>query len=54
MWWNFVALTSEDVKAARDGWMTGDDFGTVHGYQGDRLSAPSLPATPLVPRGRER
>jgi quercetin 2,3-dioxygenase len=54
MWWNFVARTGEEVAHFRDRWMTGDDFGTVHGYDGDRLAAPPMPPTPLLPRGRER
>ena len=29
-------------------------FGTVHGFDGDRLPAPPLPGTPLRPRGRVR
>src|SRR6266508_200440 len=54
MWWNFVARTGEEVAAAREAWMTGDRFGTVRGYDGDPLPAPTLPATPLKPRGRTR
>jgi redox-sensitive bicupin YhaK (pirin superfamily) len=54
MWWNFVARSGAEVAAARDEWMTGAEFGAVRGYDGDRLSAPPLPPTPLVPRGRER
>lgn len=52
MWWNFVARTGEEIGAARDQWMSGDVFGTVHGYPGDPLPAPPLPPTPLLPRGR--
>ncbi|MDH6710855.1 hypothetical protein P3T27_007606 [Kitasatospora sp. MAA19] len=29
-------------------------FGDVHGYDGARLPAPELPATPLKARGRVR
>ncbi len=54
MWWNFVARTGEEIAAAREDWATGDRFGTVRGYQGERLSAPTMPATPLKPRGRTR
>ncbi len=54
MWWNFVGRTGDEVAQARQDWMTGDRFGEVHGYHGDRLSAPELPATPLKPRGRVR
>lgn len=54
MWWNFVGRTGEEVARARQDWMTGDRFGEVHGYAGERLRAPELPATPLKPRGRVR
>jgi hypothetical protein len=54
MWWNFVARSGEEVKRFRERWMTGDEFGTVRGYDGDPLAAPPMPPTPLVPRGRER
>ncbi|MER7752852.1 pirin family protein [Kitasatospora sp. NPDC097643] len=54
MWWNFIGRSTEDIARARADWMTGDRFGTVHGYAGARLPAPALPATPLKPRGRER
>ncbi|GGS31627.1 pirin family protein [Actinokineospora fastidiosa] len=53
MWWNFVARTGEEVTAAAQAWRRGD-FGPVPGYEGDPLPAPPLPATPLLPRGRER
>lgn len=54
MWWNFVGRTGDEISAAREAWMTGDRFGEVRGYDGDRLSAPQLPPTPLKPRGRVR
>ncbi|MDX2649033.1 pirin family protein [Streptomyces sp. PA03-1a] len=54
MWWNFVARDGEEIARAREEWNSGSAFGTVHGYDGDRLLAPELPATPLKPRGRER
>ncbi|MGH3520779.1 MAG: pirin family protein [Haloechinothrix sp.] len=54
MWWNFVARTGEEIAAAREEWMTGERFGAVTGYRGDRLTAPTLPSIPLKPRGRER
>ncbi|HEY3501844.1 MAG TPA: pirin family protein [Actinocatenispora sp.] len=54
MWWNFVARSSDEIGAARADWATGSRFGTVHGYHGERLAAPALPATPLKPRGRTR
>ncbi|MGP8302826.1 pirin family protein [Streptomyces inhibens] len=54
MWWNFVGRSHEDIAQAREDWMTGTRFGDVHGYDGDRLSAPELPPGPLKPRGRLR
>ncbi|MFD0276306.1 pirin-like C-terminal cupin domain-containing protein, partial [Kitasatospora sp. NPDC127111] len=54
MWWNFIGRTNDDIARARTDWMTTTRFGEVHGYHGDRLPAPELPATPLKPRGRVR
>ncbi|MFE9612195.1 pirin family protein [Streptomyces sp. NPDC006012] len=50
MWWNFVGRTDEEIRQARENWEHGDRFGVVHGYDGDRLSAPTLPTVPLTPR----
>ena len=54
MWWNFVARTHEEIVAAREDWTAGRRFGTVHGYPGDRIPAPALPTTRLLPRHRNR
>jgi len=57
MWWNFVGRTGDEIAEAREAWNAGvgaGRFGEVHGYDGDRLLAPTLPATPLKPRGRIR
>jgi redox-sensitive bicupin YhaK (pirin superfamily) len=54
MWWNFVGRTSEEITQAREDWKNGARFGEVHGYDGARLPAPTLPPTPLKPRGRMR
>ncbi|MFB8041425.1 pirin family protein [Streptomyces hydrogenans] len=54
MWWNFVGRTDEEIRVAREDWMTGDRFGEVKGYDGDRLDAPEVPATQLKARGRVR
>ncbi|MFC1432758.1 pirin family protein [Streptacidiphilus sp. N1-3] len=54
MWWNFVARTGEEIGQAREEWMNGDRFGTVHGYDGAPIPAPALPPVPLKARGRER
>ncbi|WP_329319793.1 pirin family protein [Streptomyces sp. NBC_01262] len=54
MWWNFVARSNEDIVQAREDWMKGSRFGTVHGYDGAPLAAPELPPVPLKPRGRVR
>ena len=49
MWWNFVARTGEEIAQAREDWVAGR-FGEVHGYPGEPLAAPPLPAVPLKPR----
>ncbi|WP_405020506.1 pirin family protein [Kitasatospora sp. NBC_00070] len=54
MWWNFIGRSDEDVRQAREEWMSGTRFGEVHGYDGHRLPAPELPPLPLKPRGRVR
>jgi redox-sensitive bicupin YhaK (pirin superfamily) len=52
MWWNFVAHSHEEIVEAREDWMAGRRFGTVHGYPGDRLPAPAMPTTRLKSRDR--
>jgi quercetin 2,3-dioxygenase len=42
MWWNFVARTPEEIKAARDDWEAHRRFGDVPAYDGPRLAAPDL------------
>ena len=42
MWWNFVARTPEEIRAARDDWEARRRFGDVPGYPGARLAAPEL------------
>ncbi|WP_329570468.1 pirin family protein [Kitasatospora sp. NBC_01266] len=54
MWWNFIGRSSEEIVQARSDWMEGTRFGEVHGYDGERLAAPTLPPVPLKPRGRAR
>ncbi|MEW1631244.1 pirin family protein [Streptomyces sp. NPDC089173] len=54
MFWNFIARSGEEIVQARKDWEKGSRFGEVQGYDGARLSAPELPATPLRPRGRVR
>jgi redox-sensitive bicupin YhaK (pirin superfamily) len=49
MWWNFVARTPDEVRAARDDWQAGRRFGEVHAYDGARLDAPPLVARPAAP-----
>jgi redox-sensitive bicupin YhaK (pirin superfamily) len=49
MWWNFVGRSSEEIAQAREDWRAGR-FGEVHGYPGEPLAAPPLPAVPLKPR----
>ncbi|GAA0686657.1 pirin family protein [Kitasatospora atroaurantiaca] len=54
MWWNFIGRSDEDIRQAREEWMTGARFGEVQGYDGARLAAPEVPQLPLKPRGRVR
>jgi redox-sensitive bicupin YhaK (pirin superfamily) len=55
MWWNFVGRDHDDIVTARQDWVRADTrFGAVHGYHGDRLPAPPMPAVRLKPRGRHR
>jgi redox-sensitive bicupin YhaK (pirin superfamily) len=53
MWWNFVGRSHDEIVAAREDWVAGRRFGTVR-YDGDRLPAPDLPITAMVPKGRIR
>lgn len=54
MWWNFIGRSHEEIVADREDWEAGRRFGTVHGFDGGRLSAPPMPAITLKPRGRTR
>lgn len=46
IWWNFVGHKAEIIKAQQD-WEKGSDrFGTIHGYDGERLMPPPLPWKP--------
>jgi redox-sensitive bicupin YhaK (pirin superfamily) len=42
MWWNFVARTPEEIRAARDDWEAHRRFGDVAAHAGPRLAAPEL------------
>ncbi|ONK14746.1 pirin family protein [Streptomyces sp. MP131-18] len=51
MWWNFIGRSHDDILQARTAWQDGTDrFGTVEGYNGDRLPAPALPNATIKPR----
>jgi quercetin 2,3-dioxygenase len=54
MWWNFVGRSHEEIVEARTAWESGEHFGTVVGYPGERLAAPPLPNARLRPRPRMR
>lgn len=51
MWWNFVALSMQDIVEARAAWAAETRFGEVRGFAGPRLEAPPLPPGRLRPRG---
>ena len=42
LWWNFVGRTHEEIVEYTKAWNAGDRFGSVHGFDGDRLVAPEL------------
>ncbi|MGW2407954.1 pirin family protein [Streptomyces sp. NPDC001739] len=51
MWWNFIGRSHEDIVEARQAWESASDrFGSVDGYDGDRLPAPALPNATIAPR----
>ena len=55
MWWNFVGRNHDEIAAARADWEAAAlRFGQVHGYPGERLRAPELPNSRLMPRPRAR
>jgi redox-sensitive bicupin YhaK (pirin superfamily) len=43
VWWNFVGRTRDEIVDATNDWEHHRRFGEVHGYVGDRLTAPSVP-----------
>ncbi len=50
MWWNFVGRSHEDIAGARADWEAGAPrFAPVPNYA-ERLAAPALPTTRLLPR----
>jgi hypothetical protein len=49
MWWNFVARTPEEIRAAAADWRAGR-FGEVGGYAGEPLAAPPLDLARLIRR----
>jgi len=53
MWWNFVGRSGEEIAEYAEQWNAeAARFGTVVGYDGERLPAPPLPPVPLKARGR--
>ncbi|WP_046494723.1 pirin family protein [Streptomyces odonnellii] len=51
MWWNFIGRDHQDIVEAREAWENASDrFGSVSGYDGDRLPAPALPNATITPR----
>ena len=51
MWWNFIGRDHDEIAEAREAWQQGSSrFGSVDGYDGDRIPAPVLPNTTLTPR----
>lgn len=54
MWWNLIARSGEEIAEYRAAWEAAERFGSVAGYEGERLAAPPLPGIPLKARGRVR
>jgi redox-sensitive bicupin YhaK (pirin superfamily) len=55
MWWNFVGRSGAEIADYAEQWNAeATRFGSVDGYEGQRLTAPPLPPVPLKARGRER
>ena len=58
MWWNFIGRSHDEIVAQRQAWNGSglehrpERFGTVEGFDGDRLLAPPMPNVRLRPRGR--
>lgn len=50
MWWNFVARTADEVRAAREDWQQQRRFGEVKAYRGARLDAPPFEGRPVPSR----
>lgn len=48
LWWNFVARTAEEIRAAREAWETHRHFSDVKAYKGKRLNAPSFILRPIA------
>jgi redox-sensitive bicupin YhaK (pirin superfamily) len=42
LWWNFAARTHDEMVAAREEWEHGTRFGTVAGFNGQRIPAPPI------------
>lgn len=50
IWWNFVARTADEIRAARDDWQAKRRFGEVKAYRGERLAAPPFTVRPVASR----
>ena len=42
LWWNFVARSQDEIAQATSDWNSGERFGEVRGYHGERLKAPDI------------
>ncbi|HET8971541.1 MAG TPA: pirin family protein [Candidatus Nanopelagicales bacterium] len=53
MWWNFIGRSHDDIVRDRNDWQAHHErFGEVAGHGTDRIPAPPLPGTRLLPRRR--
>ncbi|MFG2569124.1 hypothetical protein ACGFR6_27300 [Streptomyces sp. NPDC048567] len=51
---SLLLCSQDEITRAREDWMSGDRFGTGHGYDGPHIPTPALPGVALKPRGRVR
>ena len=53
MWWNFVGRDHDEIVAARSDWESHSTrFAPVDGHGAERIPAPPIPATRMLPRHR--
>lgn len=55
MWWNLLGRSHDEIEQFRAQWEAGERFAAVPGWEPQqRIAAPPLPPSRLIPRGRRR